>query len=78
MSGAAQFAGFFVDRATLSRMGARRGLSLLEVTIVALILAAVTVPFIESFGSFGRSVHRTTRQTAATYAAQAVMEPRVL
>lgn len=52
----------------------RRGLSLLEMTIVALILAAVTLPFLEGFGAFGRSMHRTTRQTSSIYLAQAIME----
>ncbi len=53
---------------------ARAGLSLLEVVIIAVILAVVGVPLMQGFGTFTRGMHRTTRQTAAVYVGQAVME----
>lgn len=42
--------------------------------LVIVVLAVVAIPFLSSFGSFTRGMHRTRRQTTATYLAQSVME----
>lgn len=42
--------------------------------IIALILGVVSVPLLQGFGTFTRGLHRTTRQTAAVYIGQAIME----
>lgn len=55
-------------------MGARRAVSLIEVLVIAMVLGVVAIPFLEGFGSFSRSMHRTTRHTGAIYLAQAIME----
>lgn len=52
----------------------RRGLSVVEMVLVIVVLAVVAIPFLSSFGSFTRGMHRTRRQTTATYLAQSVME----
>lgn len=52
----------------------RRGASLLEVVIIALLLGIVSIPLLQSFGSFSRSMHRSTRHTRAIYLAQSVLE----
>lgn len=52
----------------------RGGVSLLEVVIIGLIVALAAIPLLNSFGSFSWSMHRTTRETGAVYAGQAIME----
>jgi len=44
------------------------------VVVVALILGVLSVPLLRGFGTFTRGMHRSTRQTTATYVAQAIME----
>lgn len=47
---------------------------MLEIVVVVMILAIAAVPFLQSFQSFSRSMHRSARHAAAIFVAQSVME----
>jgi hypothetical protein len=47
---------------------------MLEIVVVVMILAIAAVPFLQSFQSFSRSMHRSARHAAGIFLAQSVLE----
>ena len=47
---------------------------MLEVVVVVMILAIAAIPFLQSFRSFSRSMHRSARHAAAIFVAQSILE----
>lgn len=47
---------------------------MVEMVVIALVLGIVAIPLLDGFGTFSGSMHRSTRETGATYLGQAVME----